>query len=65
MITTIKIQNGLDCNYICHKINQAIVSYQKYNNGLNDTMIVIDIKKISDEIVTQKFIEYKPNESTN
>jgi len=65
MITTIKIQNGLDCNYICHRINQAIVSYQKYNNDLNDTLIIVEIKKISDETITPKYIEYKPNESIN
>jgi GTP-binding protein EngB required for normal cell division len=35
----------MDCNYICNKIQQAIINYQKSNPDLSDAMIVIDIKK--------------------
>lgn len=47
MITTIKIESQMDCNYICQKIQEAIVKYQKDSQDISDTLIVIDIKKIS------------------
>jgi hypothetical protein len=47
MITTIKIQAQIDCNYICQKIHEAIVRYQQTNPDVSDSLIVIDIKKIS------------------
>jgi hypothetical protein len=47
MITTIKIESQMDCNYICHRIQQAITKYQQDSQDISDTLIVIDIKKIS------------------
>jgi hypothetical protein len=46
MIVSIKIQNEMNCEYICHKIQEAISKYQKENNNLNltDFLLVIDIK---------------------
>ena len=47
MITTIKLQPQMDCNYICQRIQQAIGKYQQTSQDISDTLIVIDIKKIS------------------
>lgn len=47
MITTIKIESQIDCNYICQRIQEAITKYQQDNPDLSDSLIVIDIKKIS------------------
>jgi hypothetical protein len=47
MITTIKLQAQMDCNYICQRIQQAIVKYQQTSQDISDALIVIDIKKIS------------------
>jgi len=47
MITTIKLQAQMDCNYICQKVHQAILKYQQTSRDISDALIVIDIKKIS------------------
>jgi hypothetical protein len=47
MITTIKVQPQMDCNYICQKVHQAILKYQQDSPDVSDALIVIDIKKIS------------------
>lgn len=61
MITTIKIQNQMDCNYICQRVHQAILNYQKNNNypDLTDSIVVIDIKKPydNDEVIPR--LEFK------
>lgn len=49
MLTTIKITNQMDCNYICQRIHKAIMDYQKDIPDLNDTMVVIDIRKVSQD----------------
>jgi|APCry1669189034_1035192.scaffolds.fasta_scaffold32566_2 hypothetical protein len=51
MITTIRLQQQMDCNYICKRIHEAILNYQKNNNNidLTDSMLVIDIKKPHDD----------------
>lgn len=52
MIVSIKIQNEMNCEYICHKIQEAISKYQKENNNLNltDSLLVIDIKSPEENI---------------
>ena len=37
----------MDCNYICQKIQQAVTKYQQDSPDMSDTLIVIDIKKVS------------------
>jgi hypothetical protein len=51
MILTIKLQNQMDCGYICHKIQEAISKYQKENNSpdLTDCLLVINVKKPTDD----------------
>jgi hypothetical protein len=59
MITTIKIQPQMDCNYICQRIHQAILQYQKDNQNVNDTMLVIDIRKPYDDDNLISKLEFK------
>ena len=59
MITTIKIQPQMDCNYICQRIHQAILQYQKDNQNVNDAMLVIDIRKPYDDDNLIPKLEFK------
>lgn len=60
MIAAIKIQNQLDCNIICQKIHEAIISYQKNTDSdLTDAIITIDIKKPTNDNNLIHKIEYK------
>jgi hypothetical protein len=60
MIITIKLQNQMDCGYICNKIQEAISKYQKENNSpdLTDSLLVIDIKKPDDNTDLIPKLEY-------
>jgi len=49
MIMTIRIQPQMDCNYICQKVHQAIIKYQKENPDPTDAIVVIDIKQPIDD----------------
>ena len=42
----------MECEYICHKVQEAISKYQKENNSpdLTDSLLIIDIKKPNDNI---------------
>jgi hypothetical protein len=60
MITTIRIQPQMDCNYICQRVHDAILKYQKDYPNLTDALVVIDIKKPTDDtnlIPKLEFIE--------
>lgn len=59
MITAIKIQPQMDCNYICQRIHQAILQYQKDNQNINDAMLVIDIRKPYDDDNLIPKLEFK------
>jgi hypothetical protein len=59
MITTIKIQPQMDCNYICQRIHKAIMDYQKDNPNLTDAMVVIDIRKPYDTDQLIPKLEYQ------
>ena len=37
----------MNCEHICQKIHQAILKYQQDSPDMSDTIIVIDIKKVS------------------
>ena len=39
----------MDCNYICQRVHQAIVKFQKENPDLSESVVVIDIKKPTDD----------------
>ena len=49
MIRTIKLQDQMDCNYICRCVQEAVLDYQKQNGDLSDCFIVLDIKKPYDD----------------
>jgi hypothetical protein len=59
MITTIKVQPQMDCNYICQKIHGAILKYQQDNPDLTDSIVVIDIKKPYDDSNLIPKLEFK------
>jgi len=52
MIVSIKLQNQMDCEYICRKIQEAIVRYQQQNNipDITEHLLIIDIKKPNEDI---------------
>ena len=39
----------MNCEYICNVIQHAVIRYQKDNPDLTDCLMVIDIKKPSDD----------------
>ena len=49
----------MDCGYICQKVQEAVVKYQKDNPDMTDTMILIDIKKPSDDTDLIPKLEFK------
>ena len=49
----------MSCEYICKRIHDAIVKYQKDNPNLTDTMVVIDIKKTNDDTNLIPKLEFK------
>ena len=60
MITTIRIQPQMDCNYICQRVHEAILKYQRENPDPTESIVVIDIKKTTDDtnlIPKLEFIE--------
>jgi len=61
MITTIRIQPQMDCNYICQRIHEAIVKYQKDNPDLTDSLVVIDIKKTTHDTNLIPKLEFQEN----
>jgi hypothetical protein len=59
MITTINIVSKMDCTYICSKIQEALIKYQKNNPDPTGSIIVIDIKKPIDDNQTIPRLEHK------
>ena len=51
----------MDCNYICQRIHEAIVKYQKDNPDLTDSLVVIDIKKTTDDTNLIPKLEFQEN----
>lgn len=51
------MNNNLDCNYVCHKINGLIQNYIKEHNSVENRLLVIEIKEVSDFDNTPK-LEY-------
>lgn len=58
MLVSIKLQQNLPCDYICHMIQKALAQYQK-DNDVSDSVLVIDIKKVNDNIDSIPKIEFK------
>jgi hypothetical protein len=59
MIITIKIESEMSCEYICKRVHEAILKYQKDNPDLTDTMVIIDIKKHSNDVDLIPKLEFK------
>lgn len=58
MLVSIKLQQNLSCDYICQMIQKALAQYQK-DNTINDSVLVIDIKTINDDISLIPKLEHK------
>lgn len=63
MITTIKIQPQMDCGYICQRVHEAILKYQKENPDPTDSIVVIDIRKPNADDSHIPKLEYKSNQA--
>lgn len=60
MIKAIRIQDQMNCEYICAKVQEAINEYHKHSQDISGALILIDIKKPSqetDEAIAK--LEYK------
>lgn len=49
----------MNCEVICQRVHGAIMKYQKDNPDLNDTLVIIDIKKISNDVDLIPKLEFK------
>lgn len=50
----------MECSYICQRIHEAILKYQKDNPNRSESIVVIDIKETTDDtnlIPKLEFIE--------
>jgi hypothetical protein len=63
MITTIKIQPQMDCGYICQRVHEAILKYQRENQDPTDSIVVIDIRKPNEDDNDIPKIEYKSSQT--
>lgn len=62
MLTAIKLQPNMQCEYICHVIQSALSRYQQYND-MTDTVLVIDIKQTTNDDSFIPKLEHKIIES--
>jgi hypothetical protein len=58
---SIKLNNNISCDYICHKI-QRLIESSSITGSVDDYVLQIDIKTITDAPVVVPKIEYKDNE---
>lgn len=50
MLTCIKLDGNIQCEFVCSRIQKALTNYIKQNPDHKDNLIlVIDIKQISDD----------------
>jgi hypothetical protein len=53
----------MDCGYICQRVHEAILKYQKENPDPTDSIVVIDIKKVSQDDDLIPKLEYKTTQT--
>jgi hypothetical protein len=63
MITTIKIEPQMNCEYICRRVHDAILKYQKENPDPTDSIVVIDIRKPNTDDSHIPKLEYKDSQT--
>ena len=51
MITAIKLDKDISCENICKILGAAINDYRNTNNDLTNSILVIDIKTITDDTI--------------
>ena len=60
MITAIKLDKDISCENICQILSKAINDYRNANNDLINSILVIDIKTITDDTIESvPKLEYK------
>jgi hypothetical protein len=62
MLASIKIQPNIPCEYICQAIQKALTKYQQ-TNDISDSLLIIDIQKINDDLGLIPKIEFKDSPS--
>jgi hypothetical protein len=61
MIMSIRIEAQMNCEYICKKLQDAIIKYQKDSPDLTGSLLVIDIRKPNDNDYLIPKLEYHGN----
>lgn len=60
MIAAIKLDKDISCENICQILGKTINDYRNTNNDLTNSILVIDIKTITDDTIdTVPKLEYK------
>jgi len=62
MLLSFSLSQNIECQKICNELQRIITIYQK-SNSLEDSVIVIDIKKITNDSSLIPKLEYKNNQS--
>jgi hypothetical protein len=58
MLVSIKLQDNIPCEYVCQMLQKALVEYGKHNS-MTDSVLVIDIHKVHDDITMIPKLELK------
>lgn len=58
MLASIKLQQNLSCEYICQTIQKALTKYQQ-TNDTSDSLLIINIQKINDDLSLIPKLEHK------
>lgn len=58
MLASIKIEQNISCESVCKTIQKTLEQYSK-NNDISDSLIVIDIQKMTDDNSLVPKLEYK------
>ena len=53
----------MDCGYICRRVHDAILKYQKENPDPTDSIVVIDIRKPNMDDSHIPKLEYKDSQT--
>lgn len=59
MKTVIRLDKNIDCNYLCSAIFNMLHKYQSTNTITSNTLLVVDIRTIEQEIDIIPLLECK------
>ena len=63
MLACIKVQQNIQCEYICHQLQLALAKYQKNNPDIKDLYITVDIRTVKDDDSLIPKLEHKTSPS--